>query len=119
MNGLVRAGSAGFDILPTAAPDTRAADALVMPAFARLIGALRAEYDLVLSDTPPVGAISDARTIAAEADMTLLVVRLDRTRSEEVQQALANLGHGARGDLYKTRPPKIGGFVLTGRRSAR
>lgn len=116
---VVRAEGAGFDILPTAAANARAADALALPAFDRLIDSLRTEYDLVLIDTPPVLAISDARTIAAKADMTLLVLRPDRTTAEAIRQALANLGHGPRSDRYAASRPQIAGFVLTMQSDAR
>ena len=111
--GVVRAKGAGFDLLPTTRPNAQAADALTTPAFARLINDLRAEYDLVLIDTAPVVAISDARTIAAQADMTLLVVHPEKTDAEAINQALANLGHWPRGTLYAAPRPKIAGFVLT------
>lgn len=37
--------------------------------------ALRAEYDYIILDLPPVSEVSDAMTIASETDGTLLVVR--------------------------------------------
>lgn len=115
---VVRAEAAGFDLLPTATANAKVADALALPAFARLIASLRAEYDLVLVDTPPVLAISDARIIAAHADMTLMVLRPDATGAEAIQKSLANLGHGSRGD-YEAPRPQIAGFVLTMQDEAR
>lgn len=115
---VVRAEAAGFDLLPTATANAKVADALALPAFARMIASLRAEYDLVLVDTPPVLAISDARIIAAHADMTLMVLRPDATGAEAIQKSLANLGHGSRGD-YEAPRPQIAGFVLTMQDEAR
>lgn len=115
---VVRAEAAGFDLLPTATANAKAADALALPVFARLIADLRAEYDLVLIDTPPVLAISDARMIAAHADMTLMVLRPDATEAEAIHKSLANLGYGSRGD-YEAPRPQIAGFVLTMQDEAR
>ena len=42
---------------------------------ARLLQTLRQDYDLVLLDTPPAQAITDARIVAGLADATLLCVR--------------------------------------------
>lgn len=115
-DAVVRRAPCGFDVLPNAGPNAKAADALALPAFARLIEALKAEYDLVVIDTPPVLAVSDARTIAAFADSVLLVVRADRTPVEAVGQALASLGHGRR-DLYDAPRARVAGFVMTMQRS--
>lgn len=116
---IVRAETAGFDLLPTARSNPKAADALAQPGFARLIARLREDYDLVLIDTPPVLAIADARTIAAQSDITLMVVRPDRTDAESLRQALASMGQGPLGDFYAASRSPVAGFVLTMQSDAR
>jgi polysaccharide biosynthesis transport protein len=44
-----------------------------------LLAAVRAHYDLVLLDTPPVLPVADALVLAGQADATLLVVRWEKT----------------------------------------
>ena len=65
-------GSTGLSVLPTTA-DPDAGDLLAhsMPA---LLEKLRATYDLVVVDCPPVLAGDDARTLAINGDATVLVV---------------------------------------------
>ena len=40
-----------------------------------LLGKLRARYDAIIVDSPPVGVISDSLTLASVADQTVLVAR--------------------------------------------
>ena len=49
-----------------------------------LIEKLKAEYDYILIDTPPVGAIVDAATVARCCDGALLVVTHNKTTKWEV-----------------------------------
>jgi capsular exopolysaccharide synthesis family protein len=67
---------------------------------------LREEYDLVIIDSPPVLAVSDAMALANQADATLLAVRwgvTPRAAVKLVQRRL--LGSGNRGT--------VAGIVLT------
>jgi capsular exopolysaccharide synthesis family protein len=49
--------------------------------------------DLVLIDSPPVLAVSDAVVLAQKVDGVLLMVNAGRTRREVAQRALENLRH--------------------------
>ena len=110
---IVSLEGSGFDILPAAGKDPADADAVALPSFARLIEALRMEYDLVLIDTPAGLTVSDSRTIALVVDTILLVVRPRRTPARNIQRMLADLGHGAHG-INETLRAKVVGLVLTG-----
>lgn len=59
--------------------------------FARIIGRLRDEADVVLFDSPPITAASDAAVLAARVDGVLLVVDSGRTRRDLAAQAKAQL----------------------------
>ncbi|SEJ43812.1 capsular exopolysaccharide family [Dyadobacter sp. SG02] len=50
-------------------------DTMLSPKIAGLIPALKAGYDYVLLDSPPVGLVADARLLGPYADMTLYIVR--------------------------------------------
>jgi capsular exopolysaccharide synthesis family protein len=60
-----------------------------------LLVALRANYDLVLLDTPPVLPVADALVLARQVDTTLMVVRWEKTARSATQDAMRLL-HGGR-----------------------
>ena len=63
----------------------------------RLFSKLRASFDVIVVDTPPVLAISDARALASVADGTVLVVRAGKTNPNDALEAKNLLtGDGAR-----------------------
>jgi len=59
--------------------------------FARLIGSLRADFDVVLLDSSPVLAVVDAQILACLADTTLLLVREGQTPRACAAEAFALL----------------------------
>lgn len=58
----------------------------------QLLDDLRQEYDYVIIDSPPLLPVTDGALLARIADGALLVVRSHRTTSEQVAQAVDNLG---------------------------
>lgn len=58
----------------------------------RLIQSLRAKYDHVIIDTPPVVDLADAGILGAQGDEVLLVARMRRTPQQLVEQAVRTLG---------------------------
>jgi capsular exopolysaccharide synthesis family protein len=56
-----------------------------------IVGELKARYDLVVIDAPPVMAVADARIIGRLADKTLFVVRWDKTPGKVARVALDQL----------------------------
>lgn len=81
----------GFDILPTAHPMANAADALSSDRFARLLAELAGRYDLVLIDTPPILAVSDACVIGRHVDSAVYLVRWNHTEVAAVKRGIATL----------------------------
>ena len=59
--------------------------------YARLIEHARGTYDLVIIDTPPIGAFADAAVIARQVDGALLVVRENYTDKRDAQLAMSQL----------------------------
>lgn len=53
----------------------------------RLLTFLKEKFDYIIIDTPPVGAIVDAATIARNCDGALIVVTQNRTTKQEVLNA--------------------------------
>ncbi len=58
---------------------------------ATLMATLRARYDLIVLDTPPVLAVTDARVLSALADVTILVVGWRKTPRNLVGKAVTEL----------------------------
>jgi polysaccharide biosynthesis transport protein len=59
----------------------------------QLLGAVRARYDLVVLDTPPVLPVADALVLSRHADATIMVVRWEKTPRTVVQDATRLLRH--------------------------
>jgi capsular exopolysaccharide synthesis family protein len=60
---------------------------------AELVRTTRNEYDLVIIDTPPVAAISDAIPLIALVEGVLVVVRLGRTLRDHIARLRRQLDH--------------------------
>ena len=56
-----------------------------------LLAQLARDFDLVIIDSPPLMAVSDARILAPEVDATVFVVRWAKTHREVVRQGLKEL----------------------------
>ena len=55
--------------------------------FRRTLDKLGQEYDRLIFDSPPVGAVTDAQILGQQVDGTILVVRAGDTRREMVAKA--------------------------------
>lgn len=64
---------------------------LLSDLFGDLLEGLRAMFDFVLIDSPPILSVADAGAIAAKSDATLLVARLDKTSRAATIQSLDEL----------------------------
>ncbi len=70
-------------------------------AFSAAIARWRKKYEVVLLDSSPVLPVADARILAHHADGTILVVWAERTRRDDVVEALTHL-ESAGGKLWGT-----------------
>ncbi|WP_193195913.1 GumC family protein [Nostoc sp. MG11] len=71
----------------------------------RLMADFHNSFDLVIYDTPPLLGLADASLLAPNTDGILLVVRIDKTDSSKIQQAL---------DHLKISPMNVLGIVGNG-----
>lgn len=94
----------GAFALTLRAPAPKAADLLSSQKFRQLIASLGRTYDLVLLDTPPVLAVSDAAVIAPVADQVLMLVRWNHTARQAAEACVKTLAEAG-------APPA--GVVLT------
>ena len=86
-------GVAGLSLLPAGPLPPNPQELLGRPEFGRLLDGLSARYDAILIDTPSAQQSSDVQVIAQRAGAALLVGRAGRTRSSEMGQLAAVLGH--------------------------
>jgi capsular exopolysaccharide synthesis family protein len=61
------------------------------PTFQKLVDALREQYDRVIFDSPPMGAVSDPIIISRSVDGTLLVLMFGKTRRELLRRSIEQL----------------------------
>jgi capsular exopolysaccharide synthesis family protein len=98
--------SAAF--LPADAGRQSPADLFADGGFAGFLADLRAAYDVVIVDTPPVLAVPDARLVIEAADVALFVVGWNATARAEVDEALRSLSQTRTGE-----GPPVTGLVLS------
>ena len=83
--------ASGAMILPLVQSHYTPKDTFSSVAMSRLIAELRRRFDLVVLDTPPVILVTDARSIARQADLVLLLVHWRKTPRSLVLTALRML----------------------------
>lgn len=77
----------GLLLLPSGPQPPRPADILGSKRMEAVIAALREQADIVLFDTPPVNAVTDAAVLATKLDGVLLIFRSGTTRRDRAREA--------------------------------
>jgi len=87
---------AGLDILTCGRDIPNPSEMLNSKAFAELLEELSGKYDRILIDSPPVMPVTDACILGAICDVTLLVLRAEKSTRKTAQHACDSLsGIGA------------------------
>ena len=81
----------GLKVLTAGPPPYNPAELVGSQRYGDFLSRARREFEYVLIDAPPVGAVSDALTLAAQGDGVLLVLDAQNTRKRNVQQAMRTL----------------------------
>jgi capsular exopolysaccharide synthesis family protein len=100
-----------LEIIPAGPTPENPADLLNSQRFIEVVEELMDRYDHVIIDSPPVMAVTDARIIAASCDVTILVLRADRTdrkMCEMSRDGLASVGANLVGLVMNYVPPGTG-----------
>lgn len=84
-----------LDVLTSGPLPPRPGDLLEAEALDALLQGLRADYDLVLIDAPPVLALADVPILAPRVDGWILVIGLGRVSRQAARQALRQLEESA------------------------
>lgn len=89
---IMRDEKGGMDFMPVGTAEyANAGDIFSSQRMEHIIQQLRACYDLVVIDSPPVMAVADARMIGRLVDKTLFVLRWDKTPRKVAKAALEQL----------------------------
>ncbi|MBB3014727.1 polysaccharide biosynthesis tyrosine autokinase [Cupriavidus alkaliphilus] len=93
----------GLDFIATGSEPPLAADLLQTRGMDTLLATLRNRYDVVLLDTPPVLATSDAGVLATKAGAVFLVARADASTASELKatrRAIVQAGSDIKGVIF-------------------
>jgi capsular exopolysaccharide synthesis family protein len=80
-----------LDVLPAGALPPNPSELLGSAAMRRLLDEFRAGYDVVIFDSPPALAVTDATVLGASSDAVILVLRAAETEEHAAQQAVEQL----------------------------
>ncbi|WP_314420662.1 tyrosine-protein kinase Wzc [Pseudescherichia vulneris] len=78
-----------FDLVPRGQVPPNPSELLMSERFAQLIAWASSQYDLVLIDTPPILAVTDAAVVGRHAGTTLMVARYAVNTLKEVETSLS------------------------------
>lgn len=81
----------GLKVVPVGPPPPNPAELVGSRRFAEFLDRVRQDFDYVIIDAPPVGAVSDPLTLASQGDGALLVLDAQSTRKGNVRQAMRSL----------------------------
>jgi capsular exopolysaccharide synthesis family protein len=78
-------------VMPAGLPPSRPAELLGSAAMRRVLDTLRARFDRILIDVPPVAPLADLHILAPMVDGLLMIVRAGVTPKPAIERALAGL----------------------------
>lgn len=99
-----------FNIIPSGPIPPNPAELISGPRLTTLMDYLKLNFDYIIIDTPPVGAVTDAKILASFADCTLYIVRhnytnislLELINDVQIKNILPNLNIVFNGITVKT-----------------
>lgn len=102
-----------MDFIPTGRLPLNPSELLLRPSFGVLLQSLSASYDVVLIDTTPILAVSDALIIGSHAGSIYIMTRAGVTTMGEIKESLKRLhqaGLAAKGVLFNDLKPRSGQY---------
>jgi tyrosine-protein kinase Etk/Wzc len=102
-----------LDFVATGRIPQNPSELLLRPGLKQILENYSTIYDIVLIDSPPILAVSDAATVAAFAGSTFIVARYGVTRLGEIAEAkkrLAQNGTSTNGVIFNGVNPKQGRY---------
>jgi tyrosine-protein kinase Etk/Wzc len=99
--------------MPTGVVPPNPADLLMNKRFEEVLNTVSQDYDVVLMDTPPILAVTDAAVIARRAGAFFMLLRSGQNPMSEIKQSLRhiqNAGMDVSGVLMNDIQPKKNGY---------
>jgi len=93
------------------------AELLMHPRFKQLLESLAQQYDLVIVDTPPILAVTDAALVSTHAASTLLVTRFGVNQAKEIlltMQRFEQNGVQVKGAIFNAVEKRATGYYSYG-----
>jgi len=106
-------GLEGLDVIPSGGRPSNPSELLMRPYFGTLLRQLSPAYDLIVIDSPPILAVTDAAIIGHHVGTSLLVVRYGLNQSREVELAMQRFkqaGVSIKGVVFNGMEKRSGGF---------
>ncbi|MDX8394090.1 MAG: polysaccharide biosynthesis tyrosine autokinase, partial [Mariprofundales bacterium] len=106
-----------FSLLPCGSYPPNPSELLMHEDFASFIDEVSSKYDIVIIDTPPVLAVTDAVLIGKYAASSFLLVRSGKTNKHEIKSALQTLERGhikVDGAIFNDLPQKTSKYSAYG-----
>lgn len=91
--GILNIGE-NLDLLRSGGRSKSPTELLESPAFTQLVDRLKREYDLVVVDSPPLGAVTDSLLIAESTDEVVYVCRFNRALRKHIRLYIKALRQG-------------------------
>ncbi|RAR56556.1 tyrosine-protein kinase Etk/Wzc [Onishia taeanensis] len=89
LDEVVRSGSIeGLDYVSRGSAPPNPSELLMQERFTQFLSDIRARYDLVIIDTPPILAVTDAAVIGKQCGTTLMVTRFQMNPVKELEIAI-------------------------------
>lgn len=89
-----------FDIIPAGPIPPNPNELLTRPELGELISLLKEQYDYIILDTAPVGAVSDTFSLNRFADISLYIVRAEYTHKQNIAEAEEIYSSGKLNQMY-------------------
>lgn len=99
---LHRCGDTPLWVLPAGQRDRRIVDLTKISQLTSIVSELKARFDFILVDAPPIVPLADVNLLASLGDMLLLIVRVGMTPQDVLQNAVKSLGPLNRGAVILT-----------------
>jgi capsular exopolysaccharide synthesis family protein len=104
---VVGVADTSLDVL-TSGVDKAPGDVISGRRMSEVLTEMRAAYEIVVIDSPPMALLASARSLAARSDGSVLVVRAGQSKKKEIERAFQTLG-----------PEKLIGVAFNGVRTPR
>jgi len=95
----------GLDYLSRGHVPNNPAELLTSPAFKALLDTASSRYDLIIIDTPPVMAVTDATIVGRHAETIMMVARFEENTAKEVEVCIRR---------FKQNGIAVQGWILNG-----